>query len=266
MTNQTTVQKQAAVRFGSGKIEVGATTASLVDVGAVKNASFTREFEKVEVMSDNAHRVLVGIKDDAAYIEFDMMETDFTNLTAIMGGLDTLTNVAASPVTVTTEAHTLSGTIAQRLSHKDGDGTEVSAIVVTDSSSNACTRDTDYVITVDSAGYTCIARSSDTSGNIADGEAVNVAYSYTPNSSVKVTSGGKTAITDKVVRITNTNESSKKLQITMYKCTIESGWTYDFPADNNFDAAMIHIKMKGTLDSTRTAGDQLFEIIDEQAP
>ena len=103
-------------------------------------------------------------------------------------------------------------------------------------------------------------------GSIADGEAVNVAYSYTPNSSVKVTSGGKTAITDKVVRITNTNESSKKLQITMYKCTIESGWTYDFPADNNFDAAMIHIKMKGTLDSTRTAGDQLFEIIDEQAP
>lgn len=266
MTNQTTVQNSSAVRFGSGKIEVGASTSALTDVGAIRNASFTREFEKVEVMSDNAHRVLVGIKDEAAYLDFDMLETDFNNLTVFMGGLDTLTTVAASPVAVTTEAHTLTGTDAARLDYKEGDGTEVSSIVVTDSSGNACTRDTDYVISVDSAGYTCIARSSDASGNIADGEAVNVAYSYTPNSSVKVTAGGKVTITDKVVRITNTNESGKKLQITLYKASIENGWSYDFPADNNFDAGMIHIKMKGILDITRTAGDQLCEIIDEQAP
>ena len=265
MTNQTTVQNSSSVRFGSGKIEVGASTSALTDVGAIRNASFTREFEKVEVMSDNAHRVLVGIKDEAAYIEFDMLETDFNNLTVFMGGLDTLTPIAASPVAVTGEEHVLSSTDSARLSHKEGDGTEVSSIVVTDASDNAAVRNTDYVISVDSAGYTTIARVSG-STVITDGDTAKVSYSYTPNSSVKVTAGGKVAITDKVVRITNTNESGKKLQITLYKASIENGWTYDFPADNNFDAGMIHIKMKGILDITRTAGDQLCEIIDEQAP
>lgn len=266
MTHQTTVQNPNAVRFGSGKIEVGTSTSTLVDVGAIRNASFAREFEKVEVMSDNAHRVLVGVKDEAVYLEFDMMETDFNNLSVLMGGLDTLTTIAASPVAVTAEAHTLSGTNAVRLDHKEGDGTEVSSIVVTDSSSNVFTRGTDYVISVDSAGYTTIARSSDASGNIADGETVYVTYSYTPNSSVKVTTGGKVTISDRVVRITNTNESGKKLQITLYKASIDSGWSYDFPADNNVEAGMIHIKMKGVLDITRPIGDQLYEIIDEQAP
>ena len=265
MTNQTTVQKPTAVRFGSGKIEVGTSIVTLVDVGAIRNAVFTREFDKVEVMSDNAHRVRVGIKDEAAYLDFDMMETDMAMLSTFMGGLDTLTPVAASPVAVTTEAHTLTGTNSVRLSNKEGDGTEVSSIVVTDSSDNACTRNTDFVISVDSAGYTTIARSSDASGNIADGETVNVAYSYTPNSSVKLTAGGKVSLTDKVVRITNTDENSKTLKITLYKASIEDGWSYDFPADNSMDAGMIHIKMKAIPDITRTLGDQLYEIIDEQA-
>lgn len=264
MTNQTTVQKPTAVRFGSGKIEVGTSIATLVDVGAIRNAVFTREFDKVEVMSDNAHRVLVGIKDEAAYLDFDMLETDMTMLSTFMGGLDTLTPVAASPVAVTEEEHVLTGTTAVRLTNKEGDGTEVSSIVVVDASDNAATRNTDYVIAVDSAGYTTIARVAG-STVITDGDTAKVAYSYTPNSSVKLNAGGKVSLTDKVVRITNINESSKKFQVTLYKASIEDGWGYDFPADNSMDAGMIHIKMKAIPDITRTLGDQLYEIVDEQA-
>jgi hypothetical protein len=260
---QTTVQNAGAIRFGSGKLEVGASIATLVNIGAIRSAVFKEEWEDVEVKSDNAGVVKVGIKEHVAYIECDMMEVDMENLNTIRGGLDTYATVAATPVVVENEAHTLDDTDFVRLNYKNGDGTEVSTIVVTDASSNAAVRNTDYVIAVDSDGYTCIARVSG-STVISDGEGVLVDYTYTPNASVTLKSGGKTAIADRVVRVTNTDENDKKFQITLYKGTVNEGQNIEFPADDGDDPAMPHLKMKGVLDVSRTAGDQLFEIYDEQ--
>lgn len=260
---QTTVQNSGAIRFGSGKLEVGTSIATLVNIGAVRNAVFKEEWEDVEVKSDNAGVVKVGIKEHVAYIECDMMEVVLANLNTLRGGLDTYATVAGTPVAVTNEAHTLTDTGFVRLDHKNGDGTEVSSIVVTDASSNAAVRNIDYVIAVDSAGYTCIAR-VDGSSVISDGEGVLVDYSYTPNSAVTLKSGGKTTISDRVVRITNTDENGKIFRITLYKATVNEGQNIEFPADDGDDPAMPHMKMKGVLDVTRTAGDQLFEIYDEQ--
>jgi len=260
---QTTVQNSGAIRFGSGKLEVGSSIATLMNIGAIRSAVFKEEWEDVEVKSDNAGVVKVGIKEHVAYIEGDMMEVDLANLNTIRGGLDTYAAVAGTPVSIENEAHTLSGTDFVRFNHKDGDGTEVGSIVVTDASSNAAVRNTDYVIAVDSAGYTCIARVAGSSV-ITDGEGVLVDYSYTPNSAVTLKSGGKTSISDRVVRITNTDENGKIFRITLYKATVNEGQNIEFPADDGDDPAMPHLKMKGVLDVTRTAGDQLFEIYDEQ--
>ncbi|MDP2217403.1 MAG: hypothetical protein Q8J68_08965 [Methanolobus sp.] len=260
---QTTVQNSGAIRFGSGKLEVGTSIASLVNLGAIRDAVFKEEWEDVEVKSDNAGVVKVGIKEHVAYIECDMMEVDLTKLNTIRGGLDTLTNVTGTPVSVTDEAHTLSGTDFVRLNYKNGDSTEVASIVVTDASNNPAVRNTDYVIGVDSAGYTCIARIYG-STVISDGEGVKVDYQYTPNSAIKLTSGGKLSISDRVIRVTNTDENGKIFRITLYKASINEGAEIEFPGDEDDDPAMPHLKMKGVLDVTRTAGDQLFEIYDEQ--
>lgn len=260
---QTTVQNAGAIRFGSGKLEVGTSVGTLVNIGAVRNAVFKEEWEDVEVKSDNAGVVKVGIKEHVAIIEADMMEVDLSKLNTIRGGLDTYATVAGTPVNVENEAHVLTGTASTRLNFKNGAGTEVASIVVTDASSNAAVRNTDYVIAVDSAGYTTIARVSG-SLVISDGEGVLVDYTYTPNSAVTLKSGGKTAIADRVVRITNTDENGKKFQITLYKATVNEGQNIEFPADDGDDPAMPHLKMKGVLDVSRTAGDQLFEIYDEQ--
>lgn len=260
---QTTVQNPGAIRFGSGKLEVGTSVASLVDIGAVRNAVFREEWEEVEVKSDNAGVVKVGIKEHVAFIECDMMEVNFANLNTIRGGLDTYAAVAGTPVNVENEAHTLTGTASVRLNHRNGNGTEVSNIVVTDASSNAAVRNTDYVIAVDSAGYTTIARVSGSSV-ISDGEGVLVDYTYTPNSAVTLKSGGKTSIADRVVRITNTDENGKLFRITLHKATVNEGQNIEFPADDGDDPAMPKLTMKGVLDVNRTVGDQLFEIYDEQ--
>ena len=76
----------------------------------------------------------------------------------IRGGLDTLTSVPGSSTPVTSEGHVLTGTNFARLDHKNGNGAEVSTIVVKDSTAATAARNTDYVVAVDEAGYTCIAR------------------------------------------------------------------------------------------------------------
>ena len=264
MVTQTTVQNPDAIRFGSGKVEIGATIATLVDVGAADNIVFYPQFDKVELESDNVGLIMCGIKNESVDISFELLEVDLEVLDILRGGIDTYSTVVASPVAVTDEAHTLTDTNTMRLNHKNGDGTEVGSIVVTDAADNAAVRNTDYVITVDSAGYTCIARVAG-STVITDGDGVKVDYSYTPNSSVSFTSGGISTVSSRVVRFTNTNESGETFTVTVYKAYIDSGLNYQFPKDNSFEPVKLKIGMKGLLDTTRLAGDMLFAISDEQA-
>ncbi len=265
MVTQTTVQNINNVRFGSAVLEVGPTLGSLVNLGALKNLKFGEDFDPVKLEADNVGQFMVAIKNQTMVIEGDLMEYDLEKMSIIRGGIDTFSTVAASPVAVTNELHVVSSTNGVRLDHREGDGTEVSAITVTDLANTACVRNTDYVVYVDSSGYTCIARVSG-STVLTDGDTAKVSYSYTPNASVTLTSGGKFEISPRVVRLTNTNAAGKKFQLTLYKCTIEEGMSYKYPADNSSEAVAVHIKLVGTLDTTRTAGDQLFGLVDEQGP
>jgi hypothetical protein len=263
MVYQTSVQNSNTIRFGSGKVEVGPDIDNLVNLGAMRDVKFTDEFDVVEIETDNTAPITVGVKNHTATIEGDMIEIDLANLNVIRGGIDTLTDVAGTPVSVTDEAHTLNDTDSVRLDHKNGDGSEVSTIVVTDASSNAAVRNTDYVIAVDSEGYTTIARVSG-STVIDDGEGILVSYDYTPNTAKKLTSGGKVTISDRVARITNVDENGKIFRITVYKAKSQQGLELEFAGDDEDDVATYSLALKGVLDSSRTAGDQLFEIYDEQ--
>ncbi len=262
-TYQTTVQDSNQIRFGSAKIEVGETVGTLLNLGAAQDVIFDETFEVVYLVPDNAPKKQIGIKNHEAAVSFKMMEINFANLNTIRGGVDTYGTVAATPVSVNNEAHTLTGTTAVRLDHKNGDGTEVSTIVVTDASSNAAVRGTDYIIFQDEEGYSCIARIA-ASTVISSGEGVLVDYSYTPSASREFSSGGKNTISPRVVRLTNTNSAGKKFEITVYAATSEGGIKLEFPADDGDEPMMPEIKLVGVCDATRTAGDQLFKIVDEQ--
>ena len=263
MTYQTTVQNSKTIRFGSAKIEVGETVGSLVDLGIASDVEIKEEFEEIKLEPDNAAPIVLGINTQSVTTAFDLWETNLTNLNLIRGGIDTLGSVAGDPVSVTTEAHTLTGTSFVRLNNKNGAGTEVGSIVVTDSVSGACVRNTDYIIAIDPAGYTCIARVSGSSV-ISDGEAVNVAYSYTPYASATLSSGGKTTISPRVVRLTNLNALGKKFEITVYKATPTGGIELKLPGDDSADPLKTSIELQAYCDTTRTAGDQLYKIVDEQ--
>ena len=173
-TYQTVAKNLAAVRFGSAKIEIGTSTADLQDLGMVTSVQFAESFTPVELKPDNAVKYTKAIKEHVCKLSFEMWELDLTKLALLRGGIDTSDSTAAVSVSVSNEPHTLNGTDIAWLAHANGDGTEVSAIVVTDAVRNA-----DYVIVVGTDGRTGIARVA-ASSVISDAEGVLVDYAYLP--------------------------------------------------------------------------------------
>jgi hypothetical protein len=263
MGYQTSVKHTNSIHFGSVKIEAGATEGTLVDLGLAANTEFNEEYDNIYLISDNGPKILKGRKNHVANVKFDMIELYMDNIASLRGGADTKTPVAASPVTVTDELHTLTGVNSARLLNKNGANTIVTSITVKDSADGSCILNTDYVISVDPAGYTTIARVSG-STTITTGEQVKVSYTYTPNASVTLSTGGLQTITPQLVRLTNTDVNGKVFQITVYKATNQKGITLKFPADDSDKNLVLPFELKGEIDSTRTAGDQLFKILDEQ--
>jgi len=101
-------------------------------------------------------------------------------------------------------------------------------------------------------------------GAILTGGVVYVDYSYTPLASRTLKGGGLTAFTARVCRFTNTDNAGLTLVITIFSTTPESGFTFNFPSDDGDDPMLCPIAMTGKPDTSRTAGEQLFEIVDTQ--
>ena len=262
-TYQTTIKDGNQIRFGSAKVEVGASVGALVDLGSAQKITFEESFDVVYVVPDNAPKKQIAVKDHEAKVTFSMMEVNLANLNTIRGGIDTYDTVDGSLATATAEAHTLTGVKGERLNFKNGDGTLVTISAATDTAGTTAAPNVDYVSYLDAEGYTCVARVA-ASGIITDGDGIKVTYSYTPSASRSLSSGGLNTITPRVVRLTNTNAAGKKFEITVYSATSEGGIKLEFPADDGDEPMMPEITLNGIVDATRTAGDQLFKIVDEQ--
>ncbi len=78
--------------------------------------------------------------------------------------------------------------------------------------------------------------------------------------------GGKTDIGYVSVRLTNTNAAGKTYQVTVYKAQMTKGLEQAFSPDADLAPAAIPLEFTGVEDSTKQAGEQLFEIVDMQAP
>lgn len=260
---QTKVQHPETIRFGSGKLEIGKSVDSLTDIGALTGVHFTHDLgDKVTITSDNAGVILERAGTQTAQVEANLMEINLDTLAMYMGGISKLETVAATQQTVTDEEHTLKGIAFIRLDNRMGDGTSVTIDSV-EVDGDAAEEGTDYVVALDSDGYTCIARKS-ASTVITDGATVQVSYKYTPAAYKKLSFGGLQQLDANVARITNYDSSGREFSITIYKASAESGIEIEFQADDADETNTVPITLKGTEDTTRAVGDQLFVIEDHQ--
>lgn len=261
---QTTVQHPETIRFGSGRLEIGKSLGSLVDVGALTGVHFTHELgDKVTITSDNAGVILERAGTQTAKVEANLMEINLDTLAVYMGGVSKLETVVGSQKTVTSEEHTLKGTTFIRLNHRMGDGNAVTIDSVKKKGGSAAVEDTDYVVAIDSDGYTCIARKS-SSSVITDGSVVQVSYKYTPAAYKRLSFGGLQQLDAAVARITNYDSLGREFSITVYKATADSGIEIEFQADDADETDVVPITLVGTEDTSRAVGDQLFIIEDHQ--
>lgn len=261
---QTTVQHPETIRFGSGRLEIGKSLDSLVDIGALTGVHFTHELgDKVTIASDNTGIILERAGTQTAKVEANLMEINLDTLAVYMGGVSKLETVAGSQQTVTNEEHTLKGTTFIRLDHRMGDGKAVTIDSVEKKGGSAAVEDTDYVVALDSDGYTCIARKSGSSV-ITDGSVVQVSYKYTPAAYKRLSFGGLQQLDAAVARITNFDSLGREFSITVYKATADSGIEIEFQADDADETDVVPITLVGTEDTSRAVGDQLFVIEDHQ--
>lgn len=261
---QTTVQHPETIRFGSGRLEIGKSIDSLVDIGALTGVHFTHELgDKVTITSDNAGVILERAGKQTAKVEANLMEINLDTLAVYMGGVSKLETVAGSQKTVSNEEHTLKGTTFIRLDHRMGDGKAVTIDSVKKKGGSTATEDTDYIVALDSDGYTCIARKSGSSV-ITDGSTVQVSYKYTPAAYKRLSFGGLQQLDATVARITNYDSLGREFSITVYKATADSGIEIEFQADDADETDVVPITLVGTEDTSRAVGDQLFVIEDHQ--
>lgn len=261
---QTTVQHPETIRFGSGRLEIGKSLDSLVDVGALTGVHFTHDLgDKVIITSDNTGVILERAGTQTAQVEANLMEINLDTLAVYMGGVSKLETVAGSLQTVTNEEHTLKGTTFIRLDHRMGKGNAVAIDSVKKKGGSAAVENTDYVVALDSDGYTCIARKSGSSV-ITDGSVVQVSYKYTPAAYKRLSFGGLQQLDAAVARITNFDSLGREFSITVYKATADSGIEIEFQADDADETDVVPITLVGTEDTSRAVGDQLFIIEDHQ--
>ena len=267
MARQTTVQESRAIRFGSGKFEVGETEQSLVNLGAMRGIQFEELWERVRVMSDNAGTVNVGIREHRAALQGNLMEINLENLNLIRGGLDTYTVEDGTTVTghdqvVTAGDWELDKFIPfENQSYSNGEKAEPANLTVA-GNGTSYTEDTDFYVAQDAKGDFGIVV-LDTTDTDTD-HTLTLTYDYTPAEKKILESGGKITISPRVVKVTNTNEEGKEFSITVFKAEVENGISIELPSDDEEDPAMTEIRLEGEVDQSRDPGKQLFRISDEQ--
>lgn len=265
MPYQTQVIKPEAIRIGSAKIEVGDSEASLINLGAVRSVALQEQWEKVKITGDNVGTIKEFIKNHIATLTFNWLEIDLDSLAQLRGGIDNVSLIDAEPVSVTGEVLGTGWIVGKpiKLANKNGDGSRVSGITIK-AGVTTLSEGTDYNTYVGDGvngekGATYIVPVSEQS------EVLTAGYSYTPNAARMLTTGGKTEISPKVVRLTNINQDGKKFEVTIYKASNASGINLTLPADDADDVWNTPVTIEGACDAGRSVGDQLFRIVDEQS-
>jgi hypothetical protein len=252
------------LKIGSVKIEISDDGTVWTNLGTGNKAKFSEKIESQPIESDNGGIIDFIDKNQTCEISYTMLEFDLSVLSKLRGGIDNYSVVAGTATQITGEALGTGWAKGKpiKLANKNGANTVVTSITIK-AAGTALVVNTDYYVYVgDGAngelGATYIVPITAQTGILtAD-------YTYTPNSSVIMTSGGGVSISPKVVRLTNTNAAGKKFELTIFKAYNADGISIDFPADSDGKVWECPIKLSGSNDVTRPINAQLYQIINEQ--
>lgn len=264
---QTSLQDADNIILESGQIEISMDDGlTWIDLGLADNIVVTFNSTPREVQPGNGATpdIAKGSASQMSSLAADLWELSTQNLVDISGGLFTRTTVAGSPVVDDTDVLAVNTTVVSVVYPfvgQQGSGVVPTAIEITDTG-GTYVLNTDYSIAKlgnGKWGYYFI-----TGGDYDPTGVITVEYTYTPNVSTKVTVGGSSSQTSIQVRITNVVLRTDvaydiENQWIIYNAFVEGDMVVALKNKDEADAvARIPINLKGSLDDSRSVGDQLM--------
>lgn len=255
MSNQTTIQKEAAIRKGSVRVQIGDNFSSLSDVGALRNPVFTSLVNNQAIEFDNVDDLKKFSDGDKVQVTFDLAEINLTHMATLDAGLVTLTTTAGSLVSGGVEVipagdWSYDNTIV--LANQNDSGLVPTINSVTAGTDGALVLGTDYFV-VKVNGKWAI-HITDSLTVTTEAQAISVDSNYTPSASKKLVFANSGTKTKKVVRFVNTDEAGKEYRIDISEATNFIAQSIDFAGDSEEDVAILPIQLEGTI----------VEMVDEQ--
>lgn len=272
-----TYQNTGAVKpnslfLGSFKAEVSDDDGvGYTNVGLGRNFRLEEQFTKVAIQADNGPDAERRITRHQVAITFEMLEWYLPTLDMIRGtGIDLDTSVAGAPVAGATQvvaSGDWSYDVAIPIENQMGAKTEPTVNSVTGSTDGLLVDETDYTVLQMSDGRWAVVI-WDSVTLTTEAQSMTIDYDYTPYATRKLSTGGLTQINDRWWKFTNAklvSGTSKERIVKVYSATIEQGLIMAAMADDADDpAAVLPMSIMGHIDTSRSAGDQLFIIEDSQ--
>ncbi len=281
--NQTTVQNEKDVRIGSAALFFSTNNgSSFTNLGLANDIVFTEEVTPIDSPVNNGSKpkILRGVASQTATVTANLLENSFSNVKAIRGGIDVLTNTTDTPVVGA--SHTFSSgdwKFTQSIAFPNMMASVPTALTVTGSvDTSTWVLGTDYdIVYIDATTYGISVIDSATVTTETQDVVVS-AYTYTPIVATEVTTGGLVEQDDVWIRLFNRVPSTadatdalvtgitlgdaiyRTIRYDFYYGTVSAGDAQTYKDKNDTDPALYYpLAMAFENHPDRSAGDQLYK-------
>lgn len=237
------------------------TIADAVSIGLLDGVTFNLTGDKTVIETDNSADIDLGLANPQVEIGASAWKNlDLEVLYKMLGEVGTCTTIPGTATTVTDELVTLIANTGVALKNKNAAGTVVTAITAKKSDDTPLVQDTDYLVQLNTAGFTVIVPK----GTLTTGDVIKVSYTYTPAASKKITYSSTAAPKYLHAWLINKNNDGKQFYIEVYRVSAMTSAQVSFGNDKNKTLISMPVSMTGKPDTTRPALDDLFSWVDEQ--
>lgn len=243
------------------------SSGAFVEFGALDGCKIT---ENLAISTEETQNIADrdALSDQTATIETVVFETQYEALREILrNGLDLITNVPGTPVVGGAQS-IVSGSwsFLQFIPfiYENASGAVPTNITVTGSVDGLLVDGTDYIVSfVDGLGWGIqIIDSVTVTTEVQD---IDLTMDYTPSVAREITSGGITVLPIFELKIENKYADDKNVEWLFYYCQLGNGDELEFKKYNDDDTRIsAPMTINAKLDSSRSAGDQLYKKINER--
>lgn len=229
--------------------------------------TLTHNFTKSEVEVGNNDRPCSKVTSQTmAVAPTALLTYDLNLISKLGGGLYTYTAVAGTPVSGA-EQVVASGAWGYNdfilIENQNYNLGAITINSVTGGTDGALVADTDYFVGTNERGeYGIFIIDSATVTTLS--QTMTIDYDYTPSTGKKITSGTSSLVLDDyIIRIRHYNNvglTTYDAEATIWKAALDSGIQFNFKGVNEEGMNEVTVAFTGSVDSSRTDGDQLFSL------